>query len=246
MLKDKVALVTGASRGIGAAIAKMLAKEGATVVINYNGSKEKAEEVLAEIEANGGQGMVYGCNVAEDEACKTMIDEIVKEKGRLDILVNNAGITRDNLMMRMSEADYDAVLNTNLKGAFHTMKYASKYMMKQRSGKIVNISSVVGIIGNAGQVNYSAAKAGLIGMTKSVARELASRNIQVNAVAPGFIDTEMTQKLSDAIKDGLKEQIPAGKIGAVEDIANAVAFLSSDKASYITGQVLSVDGGMAM
>lgn len=246
MLKDKVALVTGASRGIGAAIAKMLAKEGATVVINYNGSKEKAEEVLAEITANGGQGMVYCCNVAEDEACKAMIDQVVIEYGHLDILVNNAGITRDNLMMRMSEDDYDAVLNTNLKGAFHTMKYASKYMMKQRSGKIVNISSVVGIIGNAGQVNYSAAKAGLIGMTKSVARELASRNIQVNAVAPGFIDTEMTQKLSDTIKEGLKEKIPAGKIGATEDIANAVAFLASDKASYITGQVLSVDGGMAM
>ncbi len=244
MLKGKIALITGASRGIGAAIAKTLAKEGATVVINYNGSREKAEGVLAEVENR--ESMVYGCDVSKDEDCKTMIDKIIEKYGRLDILVNNAGITRDNLLMRMSEEDYDAVLNTNLKGSFHTMKYAAKYMMKQRSGKIVNISSVVGVIGNAGQANYCAAKAGLIGMTKSVARELAARNIQVNAVAPGFINTEMTQKLSESIQEGLKAQIPAKKIGAVEDIANAVTFLASPKADYITGQVLCVDGGMAM
>lgn len=246
MLKDKVALVTGASRGIGAAIAKMLAKEGATVILNYHGSKEKAEAVLNEIEENQGQGMVYGCDVSKDADCRAMIDQIVKEYGKLDILVNNAGITRDNLLIRMKEEEYEAVLNTNLKGSFHTMKYASKYMMRQRSGKIINISSVVGIIGNAGQVNYSAAKAGLIGMTKSAARELASRNVQVNAVAPGFIDTQMTRNLSDSMKKGFLDKIPAGRIGAVEDVANAVVFLASEKAAYITGQVLCVDGGMAM
>lgn len=246
MLKDKVALVTGASRGIGAAIAKLLAKEGATVVLNYNGSKEKAEEVLAEIREERGNGMILGCNVAVEAECKAMMEQIVETYGKLDILVNNAGITRDNLLMRMSEEDYDAVLNTNLKGAFHTMKYAAKCMMKKRSGKIVNISSVSGIIGNAGQANYSAAKAGLIGLTKSTARELAARNIQINAVAPGFIDTEMTRKLGDGVRESLIGRIPAGRIGTAEEVAAAVAFLVSEKANYITGQVLCVDGGMAM
>ena len=246
MLKGKNALVTGASRGIGRAIARELAKNGAFVVVNYNGSKEKAEETVAMIKENDGDAVAVCCNVSDDAACKAMIDALVKEYGHIDILVNNAGITRDNLMMKMSEEDFDAVLNTNLKGTFHTIKHLSRQLLKQRSGKIINISSVSGIMGNAGQANYSASKAGLIGLTKSLARELASRNVCVNAIAPGLIETEMTDALSDEAKENLKSLVPLGRMGRPQDVANMVLFLAGDNADYITGQVLHVDGGMVM
>lgn len=246
MLENKIALVTGASRGIGRGIALRLAKEGATVIVNYNGNAAKAAEVVDEITAAGGTAEAYACNVADDTACKEMIQHVLDTYGRLDILVNNAGITRDNLVMKMSDAEFDAVYETNLKGAFHTIHHASRALLKQRSGRIINISSVSGIIGNAGQANYSAAKAGVIGLTKSVARELASRGITVNAVAPGMIDTDMTSGLSDKVKEGMLTQIPLARIGQVEDIAATVAFLASDDAAYITGQVIAVDGGMTM
>lgn len=246
MLKGKVAIVTGASRGIGKAIAIHLAKEGACVIINYNGSLERAKEVETEICQNGGCAEAIQCNVADFSACETFIAEVVKKYGRIDILVNNAGITKDNLMMKMKEEDFDAVISTNLKGAFHCMKFASRQMLRQRSGKIINISSVSGVMGNAGQTNYAASKAGIIGLTKSAARELASRHITVNAIAPGFIQTEMTDVLSDAVKAAATAQIPLGKFGQPEDIAQMAVFLSSEKADYITGQVICVDGGMAM
>lgn len=246
MLTDKIALVTGASRGIGSAIAKKLAENGAYVYVNYNGSKEKADAVVTEITRSGGKAETVQCSVSDYNACKDMIDAIIKKSGRLDILVNNAGITRDNLLMKMSEEDYDKVLDTNLKGTFNTIRHASRYLLKQRSGRIVNISSVSGVLGNAGQANYSASKAGVIGLTKSAARELASRGINVNAIAPGYVDTEMTSALSDKVKEQLIEQIPLKRVAAPEDIANAVLFLASDAASYITGQILSVDGGMAI
>ncbi|HIY20096.1 MAG TPA: 3-oxoacyl-[acyl-carrier-protein] reductase [Candidatus Blautia avistercoris] len=244
MLENKIALVTGASRGIGRQIALTLAKEGATVVINYNGSRERAQEVLDQIQAEGGNGSLYQCNVSDFDACETMMKDVIKEYGRLDILVNNAGITRDNLIMRMKEEDFDAVLNINLKGTFNTIRHVARQMLKQKSGKIINISSVSGILGNAGQANYAASKAGVIGLTKTMARELSSRGITVNAVAPGFVDTEMTEVLSDDVKKAACGQIALGRFGKPEDIANAVAFLASEKADYITGQVLSVDGGM--
>ena len=246
MLNGKVAVVTGASRGIGKAIAVKLAKEGATVIVNYNGSAARAEEVVNQILAEGGQAEAVQCNVSEFDEAAQLMDGVIKKYGRVDILVNNAGITRDNLLMKMSEEDFDAVINTNLKGVFNCMKHVSRQMIKQKSGRIINISSVSGILGNAGQINYCAAKAGVIGMTKSFAREVASRGITVNAVAPGFIQTEMTEVLSGAVKAAATEQIPMKHFGTTENIADAVAFLASDAASYITGQVLSVDGGMAM
>ena len=246
MLEGKVALITGAAKGIGRAIALAMAAEKATVVINYNGSKERAEQVLEEVKALGADGCVYQCNVADTADTDAMIKEIIKTYGHLDILVNNAGITRDNLIMKMSEEDFDAVINANLKGCFNTIKAVSRQMLRQRSGRIINITSVSGILGNAGQANYCAAKAGVIGITKSVAREMASRGITVNAIAPGFIRTEMTDVLKDDIKKALMEQIPMKNFGEVEDIANTVAFLASEDARYITGQVISVDGGMAM
>lgn len=245
-LAGRIALVTGASRGIGRGIAKKLASLGAMVLVNYNGSEEKARAVAAEIIKDGGQAQCVGCDVSDFAACGSMIEEIIKEYGRVDILVNNAGVTRDNLIMRMSEEDYDRVLDTNLKGAFNTIRHLSKHFLKQRSGKIVNISSVSGVLGNAGQANYSASKAGLIGLTKSVARELASRGVCVNAVAPGFIDTDMTQALSEKAREAGVAAVPMGKMGSVEDIAETVAFLAGDKSNYITGQVICVDGGMAI
>ena len=246
MLKDKIAVVTGASRGIGRATARKLAGQGAFVVLNYQGSKEKAEEVRKEIEAAGGKAAVYQCDVSDFSSCETFLGDIVREYGRIDILVNNAGITRDGLLMKMSEEEYDAVLDTNLKGTFNCIRFAARHMLKQRSGRIINMASVSGILGNAGQANYAASKAGVIGLTKAAARELASRGITVNAVAPGFICTEMTEVLSDKVKEAACTQIPLGKFGEPEDVAQAVAFLASDEARYITGQVLHVDGGMAM
>lgn len=244
MLTNKVALVTGASRGIGSEIAKTLAREGAFVVINYNGSKERADRVAEEICAAGGAAVTFACDVSDFTACGEMLQQIIKEYGRLDILVNNAGITRDGLVMKMSEEDFDAVISTNLKGAFNTIRHASRQFLKQRAGSIINISSVSGVMGNAGQVNYSASKAGIIGLTKSVARELASRGVTCNAVAPGYIDTEMTAVMTEAAKEAVISRIPLQRTGKVTDIAEAVAFLASEKAAYITGQVLSVDGGM--
>ena len=244
MLKGKVALVTGASRGIGAEIAKTLAREGAHVIVNYNGSKEKADAVVAEIVAAGGSAVVYQCNVSDYEACGEMIQNLITNYGHIDILVNNAGITKDGLLMKMSESDFDAVIDINLKGSFNTVRHMSRYFLKQKAGRIINISSVSGVMGNAGQANYSASKAGIIGLTKAVARELASRGITCNAVAPGFIETDMTDAMPEAAKENVKNQIPLQRMGTTADIAEMVAFLASEKASYITGQVISVDGGM--
>ena len=246
MLEGKIAVVTGASRGIGRAIAIRLAGEGATVVINYNGSKEKAEEVKQEIEGAGGKAAVCQCNVADFDQCQAFIQKVIDEFERIDILVNNAGITRDGLLMKMSEEDFDQVIETNLKGAFHTIRFASRQMLRQKSGRIINLSSVVGVTGNAGQANYAASKAGVIGLTKSAARELASRGITVNAIAPGFIETDMTSVLSEKVKEGAAAGIPLGAFGKPEDVAAAAAFLASDEAGYITGQVLHVDGVMVM
>ncbi len=246
LLEDKIAVVTGASRGIGRGIALALAGEGAFVIVNYNGSADRAAEVVHTIEENGGRAAAIQCNVSVFEEAKEFYASIVKEYGRIDILVNNAGITKDNLMMKMSEEEFQSVIQTNLTGTFHGVKFVTRPMMKQRSGRIINIASVSGVVGNMGQANYSASKAGVIGLTKAAAKELSSRNITVNAIAPGFIDTEMTQVLSDSAKESMLSAIPLGRYGQVEDIANAVVFLASDKASYITGQVLCVDGGMVM
>lgn len=246
MLEGKKAVVTGASRGIGRAIALELAEQGAQVIINYNGSLESAEKVKSEIEAKGGKAEVVQCNVADFEQCSDFISRVIKDFGKIDILVNNAGITRDGLLMKMSEKDFDDVIAINLKGTFHTMRAAARQMIRQRSGRIINMSSVVGICGNAGQVNYAASKAGVIGMTKSAAKELASRGVTVNAVAPGFIETEMTAALSDRVKEEAVGQIPMGRFGKPEDIAKIVAFLASEEAGYITGQVIQADGGMAI
>ena len=246
MLTGKVALVTGASRGIGREIALTLAEYGADVIVNYNGSRDKAEEVAEEIQKMGRKAVAVQCSVADFEACGQMITDMLAEFGHIDILVNNAGITKDNLVMKMTEEDFAAVIDTNLKGTFHTIKHMYRPFLKQKAGRIINLSSVTGILGNAGQANYAASKAGVIGLTKSMARELASRNITVNAVAPGFIDTDMTQAMTDTAKEATLAQIPLKRVGTPKDIAETVAFLASDKASYITGQVISVDGGMAM
>ncbi|WP_143322178.1 3-oxoacyl-[acyl-carrier-protein] reductase [Clostridium sp. HBUAS56010] len=245
MLEGKIAVVTGASRGIGRAIAIKLGSQGATVIVNYNGSEEKAQEVVKEIEANGGKAEAVKCNVSDYESAGELFASVIKKFGKIDILVNNAGITRDNLLMKMSEEEFDAVINTNLKGVFNCMKHVSRQMIKQRGGRIINISSVTGVMGNAGQINYSAAKAGVIGMTKSFSREASSRGITVNAVAPGYIKTDMTEVLPDSVKTATLEQIPMKRFGTAEDVAGAVAFLASEEAGYITGQVLCVDGGMA-
>lgn len=246
MTEKKVAVVTGASRGIGRAVALELARTGAFVILNYNGAKEKAEEVQEQIAAEGGRSAVYQCNVADFKACGDLFEEIIKIYGRVDILVNNAGITKDNLLMRMGEEEFDRVMDVNLKGTFNCIRHVSRQMLKQRSGRIINMASVVGICGNAGQTNYAASKAGVIGLTKSAAKELASRGITVNAVAPGFIETDMTEVLSDKVKEASVKMIPMGSFGKPEDVAKAAAFLASDGARYITGQVLCVDGGMAM
>lgn len=245
-MEKKVALVTGAGRGIGRQIALTLAREGMFVVVNFNGSRERAQEVVDTIKENGGDGVIYQCNVSDYAQTENMVKDLVKSYGHVDVLVNNAGITRDGLIMKMSEEDFDAVIETNLKGCFNTIRHLSRQMLKQRSGKIINIASVSGVLGNVGQANYAASKAGIIGLTKTMARELASRGITVNAIAPGFIHTEMTEVLSDAVKESAVAQIPLGKFGETEDIAEIAAFLASDKAKYITGQVIHVDGGMAM
>lgn len=246
MLEGKVAVVTGASRGIGRAIALRLAQEQATVVINYNGSREKAEEVVQEIEAAGGTACAIQCDVSDFSACEAFFKEVTERYGRVDILVNNAGVTRDGLLMKMSEEDFDKVVDTNLKGTFNCIRFVTRTMLRQKSGHIINMSSVVGVAGNAGQANYAASKAGVIGLTKTAAKELASRGITVNAIAPGFIETDMTAVLSDKIREVTAAQIPMGHFGAAEDVANLAAFLASDQAKYITGQVIHVDGGMAM
>lgn len=246
MLAGKVALVTGASRGIGRAVSLLLAERGAKVVVNYAGNQAAAEEVVAKIRELGGEAIAVQGDVAKAEDADKLISSATETFGRLDILVNNAGITKDNLLIRMKEEDWDSVIATNLKGVFNCTKAAAKIMMKQRYGRIINVTSVVALLGNPGQANYVAAKSGVIGLTKSNARELASRNITVNAVAPGYIQTDMTAALQDDVKDSLSKQIPLGRLGEPEDIAKAVVFLASDDASYITGQVLAIDGGMAM
>ena len=245
-MEGKIALVTGASRGIGSAIAQKLAAAGTTVIVNYSGSEAKAQEVVDKIKAAGGNAVAMKCDVSDFGACKELADAILKEFGRLDILVNNAGITKDGLIMKMTESDFDQVIAINLKGTFNMIQNFSRTFLKQRSGKIINISSVSGVMGNAGQANYAASKAGIIGLTKSVARELASRHVCVNAIAPGFVETDMTDNMPQAAKDGMTQMIPMGRLGAPEDIANAALFLASDAADYITGQVLCVDGGMAI
>lgn len=245
-LSGQVALVTGASRGIGRSIALNLAGLGANVVVNYSGNEAAAQEVVAEIQALGVEAVALKANVGKSEQAENLVKEAINALGRIDILVNNAGITRDNLIMRMKEEEFDSVIETNLKGVFNCLKAVTRPMMKQRYGRIINISSVVGVLGNAGQANYVAAKAGVIGLTKSSARELASRGITVNCVAPGFIDTDMTKELSEDLRSKLIADIPLARLGQPEEIAKVVAFLASDSASYMTGQTLHVDGGMVM
>ena len=242
----RVAVVTGGSRGIGRAIARRLAADGCTVAVVYAGNDAAAEETVAAIEADGGTARAWRCDVANAEECAAVCKEISTELGPVAVLVNNAGITRDNLALSISEADFDAVLDTNLKGAFCCCKAAYRPMMRQRYGRIINMSSVVGLRGNAGQANYSASKAGLIGLTKSLAKELAARKVTVNAVAPGFIDTDMTAVLPEAAKEALLKTIPMARLGQPEDVARAVAFFAADETAYVTGQVLCVDGGMAV
>ncbi|MCI5928970.1 MAG: 3-oxoacyl-[acyl-carrier-protein] reductase [Pseudoflavonifractor capillosus] len=245
-LTGKTAIVTGGSRGIGKAVCLELAHRGCNIVLSFAGNTAAADQTVAECQALGVQALAVQGNVADADAVKALFDAALKQFGAVDILVNNAGITRDNLLMLLKEEDFDAVVDTNLKGTFLCMKTAVRPMMKQRHGRIISLSSVVGLHGNAGQVNYAATKAGVIGMTKSLAKELAGRNITVNAVAPGFIDTDMTAVLPEKAKEAILASIPMARLGAAEDVANAVAFLASDEAGYITGQVLAVDGGMSM
>ena len=244
ILSGKVALVTGASRGIGKAIAISLGKLGAEVIVNYSASDASAEEVVKSINDKGGSSYKLKFDVSDEESVNTAVNQIIRDSGKIDILINNAGITRDGLLMRMKASQWDEVLNTNLKGVFLCTKNVSKFMIKQRSGKIINITSIVGLIGNPGQANYSASKAGVIGFTKTCAKEFASRGIKVNAIAPGFIETEMTENLN---MDDLLKMIPLGKLGSADQIASLVNFLvSSDASEYITGQTISIDGGMNM
>lgn len=243
-LTDSVALVTGGSRGIGAAIARRLAAEGATVAVNYAGSQAAAQAIVDEIVAAGGKAIALQADVCDSAACAEMVQRVAEEFGSLNIVVNNAGIARDGLLMRMSDEDWQAVLDTNLTGVFAITRAAARIMLKQRSGSIVNVTSVIGLVGNAGQANYAAAKAGVIGLTKSAAKELASRNVRVNAVAPGFIETDMTAELPEKVREAARAEIALGGFGTPDDIAAAVAFLASDDARYITGQTLAVDGGM--
>lgn len=245
-MQGKVALVTGAGGGIGRASAIELAKRGASVIVHYNSSVQSAQDTVQAIEAAGGKAVPRQCDIRSFTAAGEMISSIIEEYGRLDVLVNNAGITRDGLLIGMKEEDFDCVLETNLKGTFNCMRHCVRQMLKQRSGRIINISSVSGVVGNAGQANYSASKAGIIGLTRSAARELAARGITVNAIAPGFVDTRMTQELSEDTVHAAINQIPMRRFGHPEEIAAAVGFLASAQASYITGQVLCVDGGMAM
>ncbi|MDX8362286.1 MULTISPECIES: 3-oxoacyl-[acyl-carrier-protein] reductase [Bacillaceae] len=245
-LQGKIALVTGASRGIGRAIALELAKQGASVVVNFAGSEARANEVVDEIKALGSEAVAMQADVGNSEAVSSMIKDVIAKFGKLDILVNNAGITRDNLLMRMKEDEWDSVINTNLKGVFNCTKAVTRQMMKQRAGRIINIASVVGVAGNPGQANYVAAKAGVIGLTKSSAKELASRNITVNAIAPGFITTDMTDELNEDIRNEMLKQIPLVKFGEPTDVAAVVAFIASEASGYMTGQTLHVDGGMVM
>ncbi|ALN76246.1 MULTISPECIES: 3-oxoacyl-[acyl-carrier-protein] reductase [Staphylococcus] len=242
----KVALVTGASRGIGRSIALQLAEEGFNVAVNYAGNKEKAEQVVESIKEKGVEAFAIQANVANPDEVKAMIKEVVSQFGSVDVLVNNAGITRDNLLMRMKEQEWDDVIDTNLKGVFNCIQKVTPQMLRQKGGRIINLTSIVGAVGNPGQINYVASKAGVIGMTKTAARELASRHITVNAVAPGFIVSDMTNALNDDLKEGMKSQIPLGHFGEDTDIAHTVAFLASDKAKYITGQTIHVNGGMHM
>ncbi|MGG1480282.1 3-oxoacyl-[acyl-carrier-protein] reductase [Bacillus smithii] len=245
-LEGKVALVTGASRGIGREIALEFAREGADVAVNYAGSEEKAREVAEEIKAMGRKALLVQCDVSDSQSVQDMIKSVVDYFGGLDILVNNAGITRDNLILRMKEEEWDAVINTNLKGVFLCTKAAARAMMKKRSGRIINISSIVGIIGNPGQANYVAAKSGVIGLTKTTAKEFASRGITVNAIAPGFISTDMTEDLPEEVKEAMIKQVPLARIGEPKEIARVALFLASPDSSYMTGQILRVDGGMGM
>lgn len=245
MLTGKNAIVTGASRGIGAAIAKELAANGAFVIVNYNGSKEKADKVVADIKKAGQDAVAVQFDVASFEKSQAAVDGLIKEYKHIDILVNNAGITRDGLLMKMKEEDFDAVCNTNLKGTFNMIRHLSRHFLKLKAGKIINISSVSGLLGNPGQANYSASKAGVVGLTKAVARELASRGINVNAVAPGFIETEMTEVLSDVAREALLKNVPLQRAGQTKDVAQTVLFLASSMSDYITGQVIPVDGGMS-
>lgn len=245
-MERKVALITGASRGIGKQIALTLAKDNYDIVINYNGSQARAQEVLDACVALGSNAMIVQANVADYVSVEKMVATIIEQYGKIDVLINNSGITKDNLLLRMTEEDFSSVIDVNLKGTFNCIKHVSKVMMKQRSGTIINMASVIGVIGNIGQANYAASKAGIIGLTKSCAKELAARNIRVNAIAPGFISTEMTEVLDEKIKDSIMANIPLKDFGSAQDVANMVEFLASDKSRYVTGQVIHVDGGMVM